>query len=71
MQTTGHAPPKRGHSSFESIRFRRNWHHVRAMRGGCPGFKGPVPQPVSMSLCKKVNGIVASGQRTNRYMHAV
>lgn len=67
----GAAPQNCGHSSSESVRFRRNWHHVRAMRGGCPGFKGPVPQPVSMSLQEKPNGVQIEGQRTNRYMPAL
>lgn len=30
--------------------FRRSWHHFELVRfDGCPGFKGPDPQPVSMS----------------------
>jgi len=40
------------------------------MRGGCPGFKGPVPQPVSMSLHLKITDVEVRGQRTFRYMRA-
>ncbi len=30
-------------------RCRRNWHRRGRVSAGCPGFKGPVPPPVSMS----------------------
>jgi len=46
-------------------RSRRSWHlYEMVSLGGCPGFKGPDPQPVSMSSAKsRVNGRIRSRKR--------
>src|SRR3546814_3395989 len=51
--TGAHAPPTEAHGAtifrIRSRPGRRNWHLRTACAVvGCPGFKGPVPQPVSM-----------------------
>jgi TrpR-related protein YerC/YecD len=48
-------------------RFRRSWHHFELVRfDGCPGFKGPDPQPVSMSGAQSRGaGAAASTQVRN------
>jgi len=57
---------------------RRSWHLADLpLSAGCPGVKGPVPQPVSMSCCS-VNGSRSAGGRstacdprrtTERFVH--
>ena len=44
--------------------YRRSWHLADLpLSAGCPGVKGPVPQPVSMSCCS-VNGSRSAGGRS-------
>ena len=51
-------PPDCSRAASQQLIFRRtqspwSWHHFGRVRSdGCPGFKGPFPQPVSMSGAK-------------------
>jgi len=64
-----HPRPSAGAASQQLI-FRRtlspwSWHHFgRVGPDGCPGFKGPFPQPVSMSGAKcRCDSALAQGTR--------
>ena len=57
-----HSNSSVGRASFRNIR--RSWHLFEVVSfDGCPGFKGPDPQPVSMSKTKCMEG---SGERQGR-----
>jgi len=46
----GTGQPRCNSSSGDALGSPRSWHHFgRVGPDGCPGFKGPFPQPVSMS----------------------
>jgi len=51
----------RSNSSVGRWPGRRSWHLFEVVSfDGCPGFKGPAPQPVSMSVSKSMTWMAAT-----------
>jgi hypothetical protein len=70
---SGSGQPRCNSSSGDALGSPRSWHHFgRVGPDGCPGFKGPVPQPVSMSGSKfRCGGTFAQGTGVQpRRLHA-
>src|SRR5512139_803678 len=57
LRTLENAPEATPHLPVAPVALRRSWHRCRIAPAGCPGFKGPVPQPVSMSEVDCKGGI--------------
>src|SRR5690606_29633458 len=70
IELTGTRAPRRDRAQPSSgdrpAGVRRNWHLRDACAPlGCPGFKGPVPQPVSMDV-RRI--LLPASHHVNRFM---